>query len=338
MIHDLAGRNLSAKRPDCSVLAHTSTLSARPRRSRLLGLSAAIAVLAAAGCAGSDDDATVATPASTEAPPATDPPAETDPPATDPPADPPTATEAPSGTTVEVVASEHSVITAAVNVSSGSPVLVEVTATSGDHVVEVPRTAALATEHRIPVAGMRSDREYALSIELFDSDGASVAVESASFTTGQLPAWFSDFEFEADPERSSPGYTLVEANQGNPPDESPSGQYLMAVDGDGEVVWYYQNTGAIGGVEVTSAGTYLSHYWPFGVREFDLLGNVVGNWQFQPLEAEDPDQLDAEEQAAVVDDDLLDRPLTSPDGNPGDPAPLPVRADHVSLTSFSTLR
>ncbi len=296
--------------------------------------------VAAAGCSDGGGDAsdgpTSATPPATGAPEAPDAadPAET----TDGEQPPAGANEPAPFAVLSVEPSPHSVITAAVGVETAAPVRVEVTATAGGHVVEVPRTASLATDHVIPVAGMRAEREYALRVELFDADGASVGTESASFTTGPLPSWFADFEFENDPARSSPGVTLVEVGQGDPPEESPSAQYLVAVDGEGEIVWYYQSTGVIGGVEVTPAGTFVSHYWPFGVREFDLLGNVVGNWLFQPLDGDeggdDPDAIDPAAQAAVIDADLLQRSQGSVFGNAGDPAPLPVRAPWVSLTSF----
>ncbi len=234
--------------------------------------------------------------------------------------------ETAAGPVVSVAPSPHSTITAALTVDAPEPVQVEVTATSGDHVVEVPRTAALSNTHLVPVAGMRPEREYALKVELFDAGGASVGTESATFTTGALPEWFADFDVEVDPARSSPGYTLIEASQDQPPDASPSSQYLVALDGAGEVAWYYQNTGVIGGVEMTPAGTLLSHYWPFGVREIDLLGDVVGNWQFEPL--------GGAEQADVVDPDLLEQQSDAQTGNAGDPDPLPVSAPWVNLTSF----
>lgn len=232
------------------------------------------------------------------------------------------------GTTVEVAAGPHSVLSAQVRVDAALPVRVEVTATSGEHVVEVPRTAVSATEHAIPLVGMRAERDYDVEVALFDGSGAQVGVESASFTTGALPEDFLDFEFSVDPARSSPGFTLVEVQ---PEDET---QYLMALDVEGEVVWYYRNTGVVGGVEQTERGTFLSHYWPLGVREFDVLGNVVGNWQFQPTDANAEAGPDSELQAEVIDEDLLEQFEALVEGNPGDPEALPVRAGWVNLTSF----
>lgn len=231
--------------------------------------------------------------------------------------------------TVDVAAGPYSPLSAVVSVRRDAPTLVEVTATSPDgHTVETPRTATAHQEHSIPLVGLRAERTYALEIDLFDTSGEPIGGEAAEFTTGALPGDLLDYEFRADPERSSPGYTIVEVQ---PEDEV---QYLIALDVEGEVVWYYRNTGVVGGVEQTERGTFLSHYWPLGVRELDVLGNVVGNWQFQPTEAAPDVEPDSDRQAEVIDDDLLEQFAASISGNPGDPPALPVRADWVDLTSF----
>ncbi|MDX2382311.1 MAG: aryl-sulfate sulfotransferase N-terminal domain-containing protein, partial [Acidimicrobiia bacterium] len=174
--------------------------------------------------------------------------------------------------TVSIEPSDYITIAAELTVVSDDAVRLDVTATSDEHVVELPRTATASTEHSIPVVGLRAGREYTIDISLVDDAGTVVGTEVTTFVTGDLPDDFVDYEFSADPERSSPGYTLLEITRDGTP-------YLLALDVDGEVVWYYRNTGVVGGVEPTERGTFLSHYWPVGVREFDLLGNVVGNWQ-----------------------------------------------------------
>lgn len=219
-------------------------------------------------------------------------------------------------------------------------VQIEVTARSGDHVVELPRTAALATEHLIPVVGLRADRTYDIDVEAFGEGAAAGELESVAFHTEPLPAWFPDHELVIDPERSSPGYTLVETAPAERTDDAPD-QVLVAYDDAGEVVWYYTNTGAIGGVEQTGAGTFLSHYWPFGIREHDLLGALVGHWRPQPAESGTTDEqsgetADAADEALLdtIDPDALELWLGALAGNPGDMAPRRVTAEWVSLGGF----
>lgn len=224
---------------------------------------------------------------------------------------------------VSVTESPYITLAGELALSAGTDVYVEVTARSGDHVVEVPRTVAAAREHAIPLMGMRAERTYTVDVDLLDATGEVVRTETTSFTTGAVPDDFLDFEFQADVERSAPGVTIVEVTPGN--EVTP---YLMAVDGEGEVVWYYRNTGTVGGVEPTPRGTLATHYWPLGLREVDLLGNVVGNWHFAA-----PQDADGSHEE-VIDDDLLEAFTSLAAGNDGDPDPLPVEPESFELTSF----
>lgn len=224
-------------------------------------------------------------------------------------------------------------LAAGLDVTASVPVQIEVTARSGDHVVELPRTAAHATEHLIPIVGLRPDRSYEIGVEAFGDGAEASAKASATFRTESLPAWFPEHELEIDPERSSPGYTLVETAPADRTGDAPD-QILVAYDDAGEVVWYYTNTGAIGGVEQTANGTFLSHYWPFGIREHDLLGELVGHWRPQP--ADSGTSNDAADDALLdnVDPDALALWLGALDGNPGDMEPHRVSADWVDLGGF----
>ncbi len=90
----------------------------------------------------------------------------------------------------------------------------------------------------------------------------------------------------------------------------------IVYDERGEIVWYYTNQG-LGGVEQTADGTFHSHYGPFGAREFDVLGNVIGHWR-----------------PNVVAGVGVTTPGALPDGNPGDAEPITVEAPWTDLQSF----
>jgi len=223
----------------------------------------------------------------------------------------------------------NNVLSAIVVVESDEPVSVMLTAVSGDHTVVVPQTAAVATSHTIPLVGMRSDRTYEVTAELVTSDGEIVAGADGSFETGSIPERFERYEFSSDPDRSSPGYTLIEMQRWvdprsiTPQQPFDNPQYLIAVDSAGEIVWYYENGPVIGGVEQTPDGTFTSFYWPNGVRRFDILGNEVGDWQVPSKNAADP--ADDESSATV--------PSGTTAAGPGIDAldPLPVDSDDVVL-------
>ncbi len=229
---------------------------------------------------------------------------------------------------VSVRPSAHNTLGASVSVSTDSPVRVAITATSGDHVVRTPRTAAVATEHVVPLVGMRASRQYALDVDLFSGSGKLLSTAHSSFSTGAIPKRFLKYKFTADPSRSSPGVTLVEVQ----PEHDT--QYVMGIDNDGEIVWYYENTGIVGAIEPTPRGTLLSHYWPLGIRELDVLGDVTGNWQFEPVTPAPGSNSQADTRTALIDKDLLKQFAASLKGNPGDPPAVRVSAGWVELTSF----
>ena len=110
-----------------------------------------------------------------------------------------------------VTPSEYIGLAALVSVSADEPVQVEVTAVSGDHVVEVPRTAAVAETHDIPLVGMRAEQTYEITAEYFNEAGEPIGeADGAEFTTDALPPYFEEHELTIDEERAAPGYTIIE--------------------------------------------------------------------------------------------------------------------------------
>ncbi len=266
----------------------------------------------------SDAATTAPAVATNEAPPATD---------------SPTTTEPGVVTRIAIEPSPYIGLAASVEVALAQAAQIEVTATSDDHSVAVPRTVAAAVDHEIPLVGMRAELTYLVDVEAFDEDGESLgSVEAGEFTTSALPEWFSEHEVTVDADRAAPGYTVLELDSLQIPEGAPSSQTLVAYDNDGEVVWYYANTGAQAGFEPTPDGTFNIFYWPFGIREIDMLGNVVGHWRPQPSSVEG-DTVDDDLVIAEVDPDQVEFQggVGALAGNPGDIDPLPVRSDWIDL-------
>lgn len=307
----------------------------------------AIALVAAACSSGGSDTASTETTAATDAAPTSDESSTSeDEPATTEATEQPVPTEAAPSTeaetdstdeveqSVSIEASPYISIAASVDVATSAPSVAEVTATADGHEVVVPRTAVAAAEYSIPLVGMRVETEYDIDVELFDDAGNSQGVVAAgSFTTGSLPEYFAEHEVTIDAERAAPGYTIVEFDSLVPPEGAPSSQHLVAYDNEGEIVWYYTNTGALAGVEPTPAGTFNMFYWPFGIREVDVLGNVVNNWRPVPrasegevddefvVDAPDPDQVQFQGGAGAL------------AGNPGDAEPIAITNDWIDLVT-----
>lgn len=276
-----------------------------------LGAAALALTLVASGCA--DDDAAVPVPDASTTTTGTSAASDSGPP---PGADPVMVT-------LDVAPTPHSPIAAVITMTASAPVAVSITATSGDHVVRTPTTADTATAHVLPLVGLRAGRTYDITVE---GAGTELDYAPADFTTGTLPYPLPSFAVTVDDARAQPGVTIVEYNPSDRPEDDQGGQMILGLDHEGEVVFWYRNTGSIGAVEPTERGTFISHAFPTGVREFDVLGRVTENWQVAPEPAVDPSLLRRADALAASDAHLA--------GNAGDPDALPVKADWVDLTSF----
>lgn len=304
---------------------------------RVAPLFAVSLVVAACASDGADtepvDDSPVVTEADTNAEPAST--------EVEPEADEPVTTDDQVGDveetafSVTVEPSPYISIAAMVNVTTPEPMQISLTASGADHEVVVPLTAEAATQHQIPLVGMRADDTYVIGVSAIGADGDAVITDDAAeFTTGSLPEYFADHELTIDPERASPGYTIIEFDSLQIPEGAPSSQTLVAYDNEGEIVWYYSNTGGLGGFEPTPAGTFNVFYWPFGIREVDVLGNVLNDWRPQPRGAE-PEEVDDSFVVDSPDPDLVDRQggIAALAGNEGDPEPKPITNDWIDLVT-----
>ena len=241
-----------------------------------------------------------------------------------------------SGIATRVAPAPNAPLVAMVETFGDASGWVEVTATSGDHVIEVPRPAEISETHRIPVIGMRPNRDYEIEVEFFVAD-ESVSVERTQFTTPPLPEYYGDHTLTIDAERAAPGYTIVEFDRlGQELAEGQlSSQHLVAYDNEGEVVWTYENTGALGGFELTPRGTFNIFYWPFGTREVDFVGNVVGNWRPQPNDA-DASVIENEALFEDIDPEQVQFQggLAALQGRPGDAPPVGIVAPWIDLATI----
>jgi hypothetical protein len=206
---------------------------------------------------------------------------------------------------------------------------VEATATSGDHVVDVPLTVASeAGERSIPVIGLRAGRTYDIEVRTV-ADGGVTDAATVAFDVPPLPDWMPDHSVTMfDAERVSEGYTIIETRPRTLPGTGPEDNNrfgLIAYDTEGEVVWYWMRevgeeltdlTLGVHGFEPTAAGSFLTHYWVHGILDTDFAGNVLGHWQPAPIHAQ------ADELAYIS------------GAEEGEPAVVPVEADWVELLTW----
>jgi len=156
--------------------------------------------------------------------------------------------------------------------------------------IAVPISAEL--ERSIAVAGMRPGKPNRIGLHL--KDGASVAYPDVAFTYTPPPAPVAGIDFPpvnvkaSSPERMEPGFILLSVRR-RPANRAiwwtekqntfaTRWSMLLAIDEDGEVVWYYKHDSRIAGVDRLANGNLFFNQVNFQSTEIDMLGNVHGSW------------------------------------------------------------
>ncbi len=187
---------------------------------------------------------------------------------------------------VEVVDNATSPLSAWLRFDTSASAAVSAVLTSGDHVIEVPPGDA-GTTHELAVIGMRPDRTY--DVELV-ADGEPIDTgEAHQVTSGSLPAELSPYEVFSDPDRVEPGVIFFGLTPFGQPDLDGDGEpdeverdhhgYILGVDEEGEVVWYYAASEGLGDITLASNGNLLVGCCGMAALELDLMGNVVREWE-----------------------------------------------------------
>lgn len=100
--------------------------------------------------------------------------------------------------------------------------------------------------------------------------------------TGALPDDFPPLTLEVnDADRRQDGVTVFNVMPFSPVPEGvppPDAGWIVALDGDGEVVWYHRMTHQLLDVDVTPRGTFIVSASELNVVEVDLLGRTVKDW------------------------------------------------------------
>lgn len=140
--------------------------------------------------------------------------------------------------------------------------------------MRIVSTEPASGAHDIPLLGLRPDTTYTVEVE---ADGAT---GSTNLLTGGLPDDLPPIVVESEPDRMSPGLTLFNAiplNFGAESEATEDG-YLIAVDDEGEVVWFYRQTHSIQDVRQSTDGQLLFINHETGARKLDPTDGSVIEW------------------------------------------------------------
>ncbi len=184
-------------------------------------------------------------------------------------------------TDVSVEPGPVSVLTGVVKTTSAEPVTLDVVATAPSGTVTVP-TAAAAASQEVPLLGLHADTTYDVAVTAKTAAGDSDTV-NLTFSTGSLPQDLPPTVFSTStPAKMAPGITLfntmpwgVGTKAKCAPIHSDYAGWILGVDDQGQVVWYYKSRIGITDVSPTPRGTLLVSINDVVIREIDMLGNTI---------------------------------------------------------------
>ena len=171
----------------------------------------------------------------------------------------------------------------------------------------------------LPLVGMRAGTEHKITLTVGDSDPVDFR-----YTTPPLPANSTDFPpikvVTSNPSEMEPGYTFLSVRRTVPlrahwatarqlKFEENWGM-IVALDAEGEVVWYYQSDARIAGVHLLANGNLFFHHVDFRTIEMDICGNVIN--QFHASRRPGGDVANS---VAIDADSLHHQPHEMPNGN-----------------------
>lgn len=153
-------------------------------------------------------------------------------------------------------------------VSTNRPthVTIAVTDPARSFTIDLPE---LAAEHTLPVLGLRAATTHAVTVTVTDENGASLTAAPIDVTTEPLPADFPGVTTNrVVPAQIEPGVTLTGL-----------GHYILAVDDDGNAVFYIDTPRIASDIRQLPNGNLLISYRDMtGGAELDVFGNVVRRW------------------------------------------------------------
>ncbi|MBW1863218.1 MAG: aryl-sulfate sulfotransferase, partial [Deltaproteobacteria bacterium] len=148
-------------------------------------------------------------------------------------------------------------------------------------------------EDGLPILGMRADRKHSFQITIRDEDGnITRAPETLEYTTPPLPLgpreWPPIQVNVSKPDQMEPGITLFTVRRNTVGREfldskaqkefNTCWSLIVALDAEGEIIWYYQAGMRIAGFDYLQNGHLFYLTTDFRGVEIDMLGNKVGEW------------------------------------------------------------
>lgn len=195
-------------------------------------------------------------------------------------------------------------LAALVRFSVSAPVETSLAISDGERKWEVRFSASYSPSEGLPIVGLRPGRRHEIRVQVRDRAGkVTRAPQPLTFSAPPLPTGGVDFPpiqvKVSDPKQMEPGWTLLsvrrqgrgpaggggQARRGGAPGgaaEEPafatSYGLILALDEQGQVVWYHRGSNRTADVHRLRNGNIAFLTNDHRLVEIDLLGNVKGEW------------------------------------------------------------
>ncbi len=201
---------------------------------------------------------------------------------------------------------------AIVEFESSQPVVPSLIISDGQREWEQPWSSTPSRRHRLAALGLRPNRQHTIRVKVVSADQASQLSLPLTFVTPPLPDNFPPLRtVVSQPDRMEPGLTLFSVNLWRDSVSLLDYGYLIALDAEGEVVWYCHVKDRVADMRILENGHILYQHGNYRYAyEIDILGRDVRRWYADNL-TEAPD-----EHAIAVDVDTMHHDLFQvPGGN-----------------------
>ena len=176
---------------------------------------------------------------------------------------------------------ERAPLVAIVDLKTTKPVVAEIEISDADRSWVQPGSSKPGTNHSIAVMGLRPDRRHEIRVKIRTPGSQTQDVsEPLHFTTPPLPKSFPPIRtLIAKPEKMEPGVTLFAVNIWRQNTSMLDYGYIIALDEEGEVVWFCNTTDRIADMKLLSNGHLLYQQGSYRyLYEMDLLGQDHNRW------------------------------------------------------------
>lgn len=171
-------------------------------------------------------------------------------------------------------------------------VSVDVTLISSNHKRRIAFPRGCDPVVGLPIIGMRAGTTYEVQVEVKGGDGKSKTLQPLYYATPLLPGDLRNFpRFEvikAVPKNMEAGFTLLSLRRRSVTRMIwmtkrqrkflKDWSLLVALDNEGQVVWYYEADHRIAGVHKLRNGNLFFHSADYRSFEIDFLGNIKRVW------------------------------------------------------------